>query len=454
MFLRSLLDPGKSLFWTLFHICLAIACIFSKYAFIIWFYLILLTNLGCVLGHLRSSRYFTPVALLFYLASFEMLGRMAKVAPFVPTELGKYSLALFSILVILLKGVRSYMGLIMVLLLLPAFFYDFSDMRSFSDIIFNLLGPLSVSFGIAALYRVKVTQTQVNQILHLIWYTSLVVLFFTFIKTPDLETIDFNLKAEFATTAETSSNQVSTILGLGMFLSFYSIINRLKFSGLYYGDIGIMLLFAFQGLLSFSRGGMIIATVGIAILFFFNNRERLRGNRERVFIGGLVAVLGIYIVFQVADEITDGNLLLRYSGETQGTMSGSKQKTADVLLTGRVTIIKEDLELWFNHPVAGVGAASSKYLRDKTQFISPHIEFTRLLAEHGLLGLLHFILLLIVFRKAYMGLSKNVNKGLFLALFTVAMMTTFHAAMRTYLSPTFFILATLSIVPEVQKIKR
>jgi hypothetical protein len=164
-------------------------------------------------------------------------------------------------------------------------------------------------------------------------------------------------------------------------------------------------------------------------------------------------MLGLYIIFQVANQITDGNLLLRYSGETQGTMLGSKEKTADVLVSGRFTIIEDDLDLWFKHPVAGVGAASSRFLRERTQFVSPHIEFSRLLAEHGLLGLIYFIVLLTVFRKAYKGLSKNVNKGLFIALFTVALMTTFHAAMRTYLSPTFFILATLWVIPDVQKVK-
>jgi hypothetical protein len=409
------------------------------------------TNLISVLGQLNRRRYYTFVAFLFYLVSFEMLGRMARAAPFVPTELGKYFLILFSVVAIVLKGVRSTMGLSMALLLIPAFFYDLSGMRTFVDIIYNLFGPMAASLGIAALYRAKVTQNQINQILHLIWYTSLAALFFTFIKTPDLDSIDFNLKAEFATTADTSSNQVSTILGLGMFLTFYSILNRLKFSGLYYGDIGIMLLFAFQGLLSFSRGGMIIAAVGMAILFFFNNRDKLKGNRGKLFFGGVTALLGLYIIFQTANDITDGNLLLRYSGETQGTVLGTKEKTVDVLVSGRLTILEEDFNLWFMHPLAGVGGASSRFLRDRTQFVSPHIEFSRLLAEHGLLGLVYFIVLLAVFRKAYMGLSKNVNKGLFLALFTVAMMTTFHAAMRTYLSPTFFILATLLVVPDVQK---
>jgi hypothetical protein len=287
----------------------------------------------------------------------------------------------------------------------------------------------------------------------MIWYTSLAALIFTFLKTPDLDTIEFNLKAEFATTADTSSNQVATILGLGMFLSFYSIINRLKFSGNYFVDIGFMLLFAFQGLLSFSRGGMLIPLLGMAVLFFFRNRQQLRVSRGRVLFGSIVALLGLYFIFQVTNQITDGNLLLRYTGETQGTQLGTKEKTADVIVSGRFTIMQEDLDLWTQYPMLGVGAASSRYLRDRTRFVSPHIEFSRLLAEHGLMGLLYFLLLLAVFRKAYSGLSPQVNKGLFIALFTFALFTTFHAAMRTYVSPALFILASLLVLPDATQSK-
>lgn len=381
-----------------------------------------------------------------------MLGRMTRADPFIPSELAKYFIIFFSFIAIALKGLRSTTGLTMTLLLLPGFFYDFSEKRTYVDIIYNVFGPLSAALGIAAFYKAKITESQMNQILHLIWYTCLTALVYSFIKTPDFDSIDFNLNAQFATTADASSNQVSTILGIGMFLSFYSTINRLKFSGLHYGDVSIMLLFAFQGLLSFSRGGMIIAAIGMVLLYLYKNKDKLKVNRGRLIYGGVLAMIGLYFIFRVANEITDGNLLLRYSGETQGTLLGAKEKTADVLVSGRLSIMKEDLILWLKHPITGVGAASSRFLREKTIFVSPHIELSRLLAEHGILGLLNFILLLAVFRKAYQGLYKDVNKGLFLALFTVAMLTTFHAAMRTYLSPTFFILAILWVVPNARKI--
>jgi len=453
MLFRQVLNPESNWIWTLFHIGLAAACTITPYALVAWFYFIFLTNIADALGQLAKGKYYFYVALLFYLVSFEMLGRMAKAAPFVPTELGKYFLLLFVSLGILLKGIRSTTGLTMVLLLLPALLYDLSGLRTFVDIIYNFFGPLATALGITLLYRAPVTQFQINRVLHMIWYTSLTALIFTFLKTPDLDTIEFNLKAEFATTANTSSNQVATILGLGMFLSFYSIINRLKFSGNYFVDIGFMLLFAFQGLLSFSRGGMLIPLLGMAVLFFFRNRQQMRVSRGRMLFGSIVALLGLYFIFQVTNQITDGNLLLRYTGETQGTLLGSKEKTADVIVSRRFTIMQEDLDLWAKHPMLGVGAASSRYLRDRTQFVSPHIEFSRLLAEHGLMGLLYFLLLLAVFRKAYSGLSPQVNKGLFIALFTFALLTTFHAAMRTYVSPALFILASLLVLPDAKQSK-
>jgi hypothetical protein len=69
------------------------------------------------------------------------------------------------------------------------------------------------------------------------------------------------------------------------------------------------------------------------------------------------------------------------------------------------------------------------------------------------MGLLYFLLLLAVFRKAYSGLSPQVNKGLFIALFTFALLTTFHAAMRTYVSPALFILASLLVLPDATQSK-
>ena len=51
----------------------------------------------------------------------------------------------------------------------------------------------------------------------------------------------------------------------------------------------------------------------------------------------------------------------------------------------------------------------------------------------------------------YINIPKQVNKGLFLALFVIAILSSFHAAMRTYLSPCFFILASMLVLPDSDK---
>lgn len=447
MFFRNLLNPEKSLLWALFHIGMAVLCTLTPYALIVWFYLILITDLGNAFTHLRKGNDYYFISLLMYLVSFEMLGRMARCAPFVPTELGKYAFILFALLGLMLKGIRSIHGLLMLLLLLPALFFDVSGERDFIDIVYNGFGGLSLALIIMLLYRSKISTANMNQVLRLIWLTSLSALVFSFIKTPDLESIDFSLKAEFATTADTSSNQVATILGLGIFLSFYSIINRLKFSGYVWGDIAIMLLFAFQGLLSFSRGGIVVAVMGMTLLIMVNNSASIKRNRGKFILASLLAVVGTYGIFRLADSITGGSLLLRYQGETQGTAYYNKDKTADVVLSGRLTIFKEDLEVWLKHPILGVGAGSSRYMRKMTRMTSPHIEFSRLLSEQGILGLLYFILLLITFYRGYLKLPPESNKGLMLGLFIIAVLTSFHAAMRTYVTPAFFMLACLQVTP-------
>lgn len=394
---------------------------------------------------MRKNAVFFYLALLIYLVSFEMLGRMVKAAPLVPSELGKYFLMAFSILGIFLTGIRNNSALIIGILLLPSILFDLSGQVTFLDIVYNLFGPLGLALSVTLFHGRKLTWFEFDSLLRLLWLTSFTALIFTFIKTPDLESIDFNLKAEFATTADTSSNQVATVLGLGMFLSFYSIMMRKKFSGSIYSDIGAMLLFAFQGLLSFSRGGMMVGALGIITLLIHANNSGFQQPRRRMTMVGFAALLSIYAIFNLANRITDGNLSLRYSGETQGTLLGSKEKSADVLVSGRLSIMKDDLDLWFDNPLLGVGAGASRYLRQKTYLVAPHIEFSRLLAEHGLLGLIYFIGLIVIFFRFFRKLPVHANKGLHLALFLIAILTTFHAALRTYVTPVLFMLSLISI---------
>ena len=82
--------------------------------------------------------------LLAYFTSFELLARMAKTSPFIPWELGKY-LLFFLLLIGIVAGRKpGKTGALLIILLIPAILYDLSGQVTFSDLRFNLMGPISI----------------------------------------------------------------------------------------------------------------------------------------------------------------------------------------------------------------------------------------------------------------------------------------------------------------------
>jgi O-antigen ligase len=139
--------------------------------------------------------------------------------------------------------------------------------------------------------------------------------------------------------------------------------------------------------------------------------------------------------------------LLRYQGETSGTLLGTKEVTVDHFLTGRLGIVEQDINLWTEHVITGVGVGASCFLRNvESVGVSPHVEFSRLLADHGLLGLIYSVYFFVILpMQIVRSNDKNPNQIIILAILTIAILTTFHAAMRTFVTPLFMILACLKI---------
>jgi hypothetical protein len=442
----------RNLFWTLAHIGVGFLCTLTPFALIVWFYFVLITNLGKSLNLLSQKKPGLFLILFSYLISFEVLDRMAVTSPFIPYELGKYFLVLMGVFGIYFLGVRSQKGIWMVLLVTPALFYDFSGQRNYNDIINYYLGPLAVGLGIAFADRFPISKFLLNQVLKFIFWGCLACLTYTYIRTPDFEDIEFKLGANFETTAGHSSNQVSTVLGLGMFLAFYSVFNRLNFSGNRIFDGIILAGFTFQGLLSFSRGGMVAGALGIVLLLLLPSVKRVGLNfkngvrSQRSLFIGVIAIAGLYGVFEAANAITGGNLLLRYQGETQGTVLGTKEVTADHFFTGRLGILEKDFALWVKNPLTGVGLGISQYLRDPDgPKVAAHVEISRLIADHGILGFIFVFVFFNLPRNSWNINKNNTNRNILFILIILSIVTTFHSAMRTFITPLFMILGSLKV---------
>ena len=448
MTLDNILFNKKNNFkWTLFHLLLGLVSTITPFVIIFWFFFIFVTSLNKVFKGLSKGQLSYFLFLFAYLVSFEMLARMADTSPYLPYEIGKYFLIFFSIVGLITLGVKNGMGLLLVLVITPSIFYDSSGSVVTSDIINYFLAPLGIGLSLAFTNKSRVTQYNFNNLLRLVWLTSLSALFYAVIKTPDFDNIEFTLGAQSQTTGGQSSNQVSTILGLGFFLSVYSIKEKLKFSGNYYLDIVFSVMFFFQTLLSFSRGGLVVAIIGVFIYLY----PEIKRVRAKVVFFSLVTIIGISLVFVAANNLSKGLLLQRYLGETDGTIGGYKEKDFDVFTSGRATIFSEDIALWNQFPILGVGCGASRYMRSTGDNIAPHMEFSRLVAEAGILGLLYFFILL---RFMYEVLRRNkitASKQILFAILVIAILTSFHSAMRTYITPLLVILSSLTIVPIINE---
>ena len=119
----------------------------------------------------------------------------------------------------------------------------------------------------------------------------------------------------------------------------------------------------------------------------------------------------------------------------------AREKTINIVTTGRYDLLISDLNLWIDNFVFGVGSGASGYLKvDNFRASATHTEFSRLLCEHGLFGLIIIILLLGQLVKTYQISRHNINGALLFVLCFIAIGTSMHSAMRTFVTPLFFAL--------------
>lgn len=434
--------------WFLFHIILGIFSTISIFFLIGWFYFALISGIFKIYNSKTSEKKIIHlILLLIYIAPFEMVCRMSKTSPFIPFELGKYISFFFLLYGLQLLRIIDTKGIVIVFLVLPGILMGWSHAPDYRYIIFNVLGLINLGLGLSFFGGVvlKNRVIDLNQLLRLMFYPLLISVFYAFIKTPKYDDLSFDLGANFAASGGFGSNQVSTAFGLGLFLAFYFWLNGSRLTG--YNkifDFGVAMLFLFQGLLTFSRGGVIGGVVGIILLiynqWFLKNNKVAFSRISKLFLLGIPLII---ITFLITNNITQGKLLQRYQGETTGTLLGVKEKTLNNITTGRSDIFLGDLEIFFEHPFLGVGVNESKYYRKYAEGVGAHVELSRLLSEHGLLGLIIFLYL--VFILAIKMKYLRSEYAILVILFIVGLYTTFHAATRTFISPLIMAIACIPI---------
>jgi O-antigen ligase len=357
-----------------------------------------------------------------YIAAAEVLWRMSR--PSLPWEFGKYALILVLALAIVAgrrRGSLIVLPLLYLLLLFPSalltaveFGFDLDGARK--AVIGNLSGPVTLALTVWFCSLVKLSQQQLWRLFHVVLGPLVGVAAVTMFSTYTSESIRFTNASISATSGGFGPNQVSSMLGLGVLLAFLLLVNArtdLASRSVLFVAMGVLVV---QSAMTFSRGGLYGAAGAAALGVLFLVRDSRSAFRLLV-VAAAVVLAGSFIVLPRLNTFTGGALGARF----ENTHS-----------TGRTEIMKTDLALWRDNPVFGVGPGAGKHTREEYGFkaAAAHTEQTRLLAEHGLLGLGSLLLLFLMAWQAFRRARTPAQRALVVSLVAWTMLYMLHAAMR------------------------
>ena len=420
-----------------------------KEAFIPLFYVFFL-SIGAWMfsGNKASKNPLSILTLFFYLMMYESVSRLLTLDPFVPWELGKYlSLLLVALLPFRLK-LNYDKGNILIGVLI--FIIMLVKGVTWKGFFFNTTIFYALLFLSSPVSQIKISKERLIKMLFSLSLPLFVFLGASLDKLSNFQNKVYDLSShnilQFI-----PSNQIATYMGLGFFIwaiPFFESPKNIPKSRLRYI---IPLAFLFVGLLSFSRGGMITAAIGLIIILF---GQTVSGRLKQLLWGFVIVLISLPLLLYLND-VTGGNLFLRYQGETRGTLVGSKEKTLDTYTTGRVSIFTGDWKTFLENSVIGVEIGESQHYRKDSELQQSHVELSRVLAEHGILGLLGIIGLIRKQINSFRQSDKiSSNRFLMLAIWSVGFVTTFHGATRTIIPLIFMLIGSMVLIEKEKNHKR
>jgi hypothetical protein len=394
----------------------------------IWGMVIIFIGTKYILSMPESNGYI-PLYFSAYIVGMEVILRMTDAKLF--WEFGKYGILYFLILGVYRqqRHLEIYPQIFYyILLLIPAVFLlpftPFNQWRQ--DIAFNLSGPVCLTICSLFTFNRSITVHTLRNILFFLILPILTMSIFNIIMMPDLTTYHFIPYSNPTTSGGFGPNQVSTLFGLGIVCILIMHLFKSNISGSTWVDLLILGLFSTLGFLTFSRGGMFGAVISFTLAgsyYLFKDQKRIL-----IIIKGISLMVVVMISWYFIVSITDGVISQRYGfGET----AYGERLLLD--FTGRLEIYKIDLQIFLDYFFTGVGPGQANELREIYGYgknVAAHVEYSRMLAEHGILGLLSLILLLATPFSLFNN-TPNSNKKVLIILFGIlALITMTHSAMR------------------------
>jgi hypothetical protein len=371
-------------------------------------------------------------AMTLYIAAAETLWRMNSADVF--WEAGKYALVVILGLSLLRapRALRNvWLPVLYFLLLVPSVLLtvsalEFSSARQ--EISFNLSGPLTLAVCLVFFSSIRLRRSDAQFLLWGAIAPTVGVATAALSSVLSSGGIEFTQESNLVAAGGFGPNQVSDALGLGALLCLFLVLRERRLH-LRLAAFALMVWFTTQALLTFSRGGVYSLLVAFALVAF----HYLAVRRGGWVVLTAVVLLGLISASYLVPRLiagTDGQLQTRYE---------------DLEGANRLTIMRDEVDIWLEHPLFGVGPGMAKYERaDLSEAVdATHTEFTRMLAEHGAAGLLAMILLLVIVLSSYRRARTVVDKAWVAGMTAWSLTAMVHSATRIAAIPLVLGLAAI-----------
>lgn len=409
----------------LFHVGIGFLVYIFPFVSKIYGYAILFVGLWYVIKKQNKNNEVLIVAA--YIVGSEVFLRMTGGNPIY--EFSKYGVIIFIIIGMYYsgfsKGAIPYWFFLLLLVpsvVLSAFVLS-TDTNIKNTIAFNISGPVCLGISSLYTYRRKILLTQMNAILLSMGLPIISCVVYLIFFTPSVQDVVTSTQSNFETSGGFGPNQVATILGLGMFIFFSRIILESKTKLSLFFNMIIAITIAYRGVITFSRGGMITGIIMIVLLIVFLYSKANLNGRVKLNVILLLIITSITVVWIYTSFQTGGLINKRYAN--QDASGNAKEST----FTGREDVALSELNMFLDNPILGVGVGKGVEVRlmETGNKVLSHDEITRMLAEHGSLGILG--LLILFFTPLFLYLDNKFNMYL-LCFLAFWFFTINHAAMR------------------------
>jgi O-antigen ligase len=389
----------------------------------------ILMLLGGVYVVIKSKNTNNEVLLVSaYLVGGEVILRMAQSS--LSYEFSKYGVTLFMLLGMYFSGFskNSVPYWIFLLLLIPGIIIATFTLNLHSDyrtiLVFNISGPVCLGVASIYCYSRKILLSTINDILLMVLLPVISTTTYLFLYTPDLKEVLTGTGSNFETSGGFGPNQVSTILGIGIFVAFARILFNSKSKIIIAINILILLAITYRGLITFSRGGVLTGFMMIPVLLFFLYINTKSNGRLKLSLLLGVMIIALSITWTYTSFQTNGLIDKRYANkDAMGRVKEDK-------FSGREEIWDSEINAFLENPVFGIGVGKGVEFRENSMnglSAVSHNEISRMLAEHGALGIMGMFILFLTPVILFLDNKQHIYMFCFMIFW---LLTINHAAMR------------------------